>query len=79
MATAWTCGGTVRVQGVVQVWSWVVRISAPGGSDSKFNARSCSDDEPDNMEVQPVSGTPTTAAIAAMSPIRDITPSRLIR
>jgi hypothetical protein len=35
---------------------WVVRISAPAGSDSNFNAWSCSDEEfDDSAEEQPVS------------------------
>jgi hypothetical protein len=71
MTTTWFCDGTVRVQGVVQVWSWLVLISAPGGSESKFNAWSCSDDQLDDREVQPVSETPTTAATAAASSMYD--------
>jgi hypothetical protein len=74
MTTAWFCDGTVRVQGVVQVWIWLVLISAPGGSDSKLNAWSCSDDELDDREVQPVSENPTTAATAAASSMCDTAP-----
>ena len=48
MVTGCSCDGTVSSQGVMQVWPWVVRISAPGGSDSKFNAWSCSDEEFDD-------------------------------
>jgi hypothetical protein len=66
----------------MQVWPWVVRITAPGGSDSKFNAWSCSDDELDDIqsgaqsgtEEHPVSETPTTAATTQATPTRDMPP-----
>src|ERR1700745_236259 len=66
MATDCSCDGTVRAQGVMQVWPLGVWISAPGGSDSNFNAWSCSDDEFDDDE-QPVSEIPTRAATTAAS------------
>src|SRR5215471_15061746 len=74
MVTGCSCGGTVRAQGVMHVWPWVVRISAPGGSDSKFNAWSCSDEEVDDSAAeQPVSDPPATAATATASATRDMT------
>jgi hypothetical protein len=75
MDTTWSSGGTARAQGVVQVWSWLVWISAPGGSDSKFNDWSCSDDEEfdDSAVEQPASAVPRTPAIAAASPRRTMT------
>jgi hypothetical protein len=57
MVTGCSCGGTVKAQGVMQVWPWVVRITAPGGSDSKFNACSCSNDELDDNQSDAQSGT----------------------
>jgi hypothetical protein len=38
IVTGCSCDGTVSAQGVMQVWPWIVRTSAPGGSDSKFSA-----------------------------------------
>ena len=73
MITSCSRDGTDSSQGVLHVWS-VVWISAPGGSDSNFNAWSCSDEEfDDSAEEQPVSETPTTAATTTESPTRDMT------
>src|SRR5215469_2395796 len=74
MITGCSCDGTVSSQGVLHVWPWVVRTSAPSGSVSTFNAWSCSDEEfDDSAEEQPVSETPTTAATTTESTTRDMT------
>src|SRR5262249_29158731 len=74
MVTGCSCDGTASSQGVLHVWPWVVRISAPSGSDSNFNVWSCSDEEfDDSAEEQPVSETPTTAATTTESTTRDMT------
>jgi hypothetical protein len=74
MVTRCSRGGTDSSQGVVHVWPLLVRISAPGGSDSNFNAWSCSDEEfDDSAEEQPVSETPATAATTTESTTRDMT------
>jgi hypothetical protein len=79
MVTSCSRDGTDSSQGVVHVWSLLVRISAPGGSDSNFNAWTCSDEEfDDSVEEQPVSETPVTAATAMASPTRDMTHSLLL-
>src|SRR6516225_9678996 len=76
MITSCSCDSTDSSQGVLHVWSSAVWISAPGGSDSNFNAWSCSDEEfDDTAEEQPVSETPATAATAMASPTRDMTHS----
>ena len=74
MVTGCSCDGTFSSQGVLHVWPWVVRTSAPGGSDSNFNVWSCSDEEFDDCaEEQPVSETPTAAATTTESAMRDMT------
>src|SRR5215469_2838670 len=74
MVTGCSCDGTVSSQGVLHVSPWVVRTSAPIGSDSNFNAWSCSDEEFDeSAEEQPVSEIPATAATTTVSATRDIT------
>src|SRR6516164_2493363 len=74
MVTGCSSDGTVSSQGVLHVWPRVVRISAPSGSDSNFNAWSCSDEEfDDSAEEQPVSETPTTAATTMESTTCDMT------
>src|SRR5262249_39059840 len=74
MVTGCSCDGTVSSQGVLHVWPWVVRTSAPSGSDSNFNVWSCSDEEfDDSAEEQPVSETPTAAATTTESAMRDMT------
>src|SRR5215831_4998009 len=74
MVTGCSWDGTVSSQGVLHVWPWVVRTSAPGGSDSNFNIWSCSDEEFDDCaEEQPVSETPTAAATTTESAMRDMT------
>src|SRR5579859_912089 len=83
----WFSEGTASAQGVKQVWPWIVRTSAPGGSDSKRSVCSCGADELDEnksgiegdgiqsgMLEHPASATPITAAVAATtSPTRDMT------
>src|SRR5215469_5691230 len=74
MVTGCSWDGTVSSQGVLHVWPWVVRTSAPGGSDSNFNVWSCSGEEfDDSAEEQPVSETPTAAATTTESAMRDMT------
>src|SRR6516162_9592267 len=74
MVTSCSRDGTDSSQGVVHVWPLLVRISAPSGSDSNFNAWSCSDEEfDDSAEEQPVSETPTIAATTTESPTCDMT------
>jgi hypothetical protein len=74
MVTGCSWDGTVSSQGVLHVWPWVVRTSAPGGSDSNFNVWSFSDEEFDDCaEEQPVSETPTAAATTTESAMRDMT------
>src|SRR5215472_8094357 len=74
MVTGCSCDGTVSSQGVLHVWPWVVRTSAPCGSDSNFNVWSCSDEEfDDSAEEQPASETPTAAATTTESAMRDMT------
>src|SRR5215469_18054131 len=74
MVTGCSWDGTVSSQGVLHVWPWVVRTSAPGGSDSNFNFWSCSDEEFDDCaEEQPASKTPTAAATTTESAMRDMT------
>src|SRR5215469_2615997 len=74
MVTGCSCDGTVSSQGVLHVWPWGVRTSAPSGSDSNFNVWSFSDEEfDDSAEEQPVSETPTTAATTTESAMRDMT------
>src|SRR5262249_1353809 len=72
--TGCSCDDTFSSQGVLHVWPWVVRTSAPCGSDSNFNVWSCSDEEfDDSAEEQPVSETPTAAATTTESAMRDMT------
>src|SRR5215472_11137350 len=74
MVTGCSWDGTVSSQGVLHVWPWVVRTSAPGGSDSNFNVWSFSDEEFDDWaEEQPASETPTAAATTTESAMRDMT------
>src|SRR5262252_2102247 len=74
MVTGCSCDGTLSSQGVLHVWPWVVRTSAPCGSDSNFNVWSCSDEEfDDSAEEQPASETPTAAATTTESAMRDMT------
>src|SRR5215472_6757112 len=74
MVTGCSCDDTFSSQGVLHVWPWVVRTSAPCGSDSNFNVWSCSDEEfDDSAEEQPVSETPTAAATTTESAMRDMT------
>src|SRR5262249_49951916 len=74
MVTGCSCDGTVSSQGVLRVWPWGVRTSAPRGSDSNFNVWSFSDEEfDDSAEEQPVSETPTAAATTTESAMRDMT------
>ncbi len=78
IVTGCSWDGTLSAQGVMQVWPWIVRTWAPGGSDSKFSAWSCSDDELDDIqsgiEEQPASAIPSVEAAAMTSPMRDMTP-----
>ena len=61
MVTDCSCDGTVSSQGVMHVWPWAVWTSAPSGSDSNFNAWSCSDEEfDDSAEEQPVKFLPVS-------------------
>src|SRR5579859_3174210 len=84
----WFSEGTASAQGVKQVWPWMVRTSAPGGSDSKRSVCSVGPDELDEnqsgmegegiqsgMAEHPASPMPITAAVVAAttSPTRDMT------
>src|SRR5262249_8596559 len=74
MVTGCSWDGTGSSQGVLHVCPWVVRTSAPGGSDSNFNVWSFSDEEFDDCaEEQPVRETPTAAATTTESAMRDMT------
>src|SRR5262249_17110393 len=74
MVTGCSWDGTVSSQGVLRVWPWGVRTSAPRGSDSNFNVWSFSDEEFDDCaEEQPVSETPTAAATTTETAMRDMT------
>jgi hypothetical protein len=81
MVIGWFSDGTASAQGVKQVWPWMVRTSAPGGSDSKRSVCSCGPDELEEnqsgmdgmdgdgiqsgMAEHPASPTPITTAVAA--------------
>src|ERR1700761_3922427 len=84
MVIGWVSEGTARAQGVKHVWPWMVRTSAPGGSDSKRSVCNWGpDDELEDtqsgidgiqsgMPLHPASARPITAAAAATNATRDI-------
>src|ERR1051326_228652 len=87
MVIGWFSDGTASAQGVKQVWPWMVRTSAPGGSDSKRSVCSCGPDELEEnqsgmdgdgiqsgMAEHPASPPPTRPAVAAAttSPTRNM-------